>query len=473
MLLGECRMQNGFSIKWIFKGFWLGGLVAFLLVLGVAESIAELLQRNQVERQRIAVLNHTATLRARLEGEINSSLHLTRGLIANVAIKPEVKTEEFDALASEIIAVGRNIRNIGLARNNVITHIYPLAGNEAALGLDYASQLDQWPAIREAMDKRGTVVAGPVNLVQGGEAFIARMPVYTRGGSGGHLSQHKPTYWGMASIVIDIPSLFASAGVKPQVDGLRIALRGKDGMGAEGDMIFGDPAVFSSDPVTLLVLLPNGSWQLGAWPLGGWRGDDGMVWPLRVGGWLTAVAIGLLIGMLLRAREVNKSLALHDHLTELPNRRLLEDRFEQTIARSLRNNTGFGVLYIDLDGFKAVNDQYGHRVGDGLLIEVAKRLLAATRKVDTVARIGGDEFIVLFDGVNSTDDMQRLCETLKSDLRGNAYVEGHRLELQASMGGALYPDDGKDIDELLRSADREMYKQKHGGQVYQMDFSKH
>ena len=461
------------SMKKTIKSFWLGGLLAFLLVLSASESIVELLQRNQVERQRTEVLNHVATLRARLEGEINSSLHLTRGLIANVAIKPEVKTSEFDALASEIIAVGRNIRNIGLARNNVITHIFPLAGNEAALGLDYASQPDQWPIIREAMDKRGTVVAGPVNLVQGGQAFIARTPIYTRGGTGGHLSEHKPTYWGMASIVIDIPTLFASAGLESQSNGLSIALRGRDGKGAQGGLIFGDADVFSYDPVTLSVLLPNGSWQLGARPLGGWRGDDSITWPIRIGGWLIALALGLLIGLLLRAREVNKSLALHDHLTELPNRRLLEDRFEQTIARSQRHNSGFGVLYIDLDGFKAVNDRHGHRVGDGLLLEVAKRLRATTRKVDTVARIGGDEFIVLFDGVGSLDDMQRLCKTLKSDLSGYAYVEGKRIELQASMGGALYPADGRDIDELLRAADQEMYKQKHGGRVYQMDFSNH
>lgn len=456
-------------MKRLFRGFWLGGLAAAVLVVGASESIIELLQRNQMERHRIEVLNNAATLRARLEGEINSSLHLTRGLIANVAIKPDVKSGEFDALASEIIAVGRNIRNIGLARDNVITHIFPLAGNEAALGLDYKSQPEQWPAIREAMDKRGTIVAGPVNLVQGGQAFIARTPIYTRGGTGGHLSQHIPTYWGMASIVIDIPTLFASAGVKPYMDGLTIALRGKNGKGESGELFFGDPAVFDADPVTLPVLLPNGSWQLGAWPIGGWRGNDSMLWLLRVGGWLVALAIGFLIAMLLRAREVNKSLALQDHLTGLPNRRLLEDRFEQAVARGLRNNTGFGVLYIDLDGFKGVNDRYGHRVGDGLLVEVAKRLQAATRKADTVARIGGDEFIVLFDGVSSADDMKRLCKTLKSDLRGNAYVDGNRLELRASMGGAVFPEDGKDIDELLRSADHKMYQQKLRGRVYQMD----
>ena len=459
-------------MKRLFRSIWLGGLTASLLVVGATEAIIELMQRNQMERHRIEVLNNASTLRARLEGEINSSLHLTRGLIANVAIKPDVDGKEFDALASEIIAVGRNIRNIGLARDNVITHIFPLAGNEAALGLNYELQTDQWPAIQEAMEKRGTIVAGPVDLVQGGQAFIARTPIYTRGGTGGHLSQHKPTYWGMASIVIDIPTLFSTAGLKAEMDGVTIALRGKDGKGAEGELFFGDPFIFNADPVTLPVTLPNGSWQLGAWPIGGWRGSDSTLWLLRVSGWFIALAIGLLIAMLLRAREVNKSLALQDHLTGLPNRRLLEDRFEQAIARCLRNKTGFGVLYIDLDGFKGVNDRYGHRVGDGLLMEVAKRLRAATRKVDTVARIGGDEFIVLFDGVSSADDMTRLCETLKRDLRGKAYVDGNRLELRASMGGAVFPDDGKDIDELLRAADHKMYQQKLHGRVYQMDLAR-
>lgn len=452
----------------LLRSHWLGGLAALLLVVSATEVIVELLHRNQVEEQRIEVLSHLATLRARLEGEVNASLHLMRGLIANVAIHPEVDSDEFDALASEIIAAGRNIRNIGLAKSNVITHIFPLAGNEAALGLNYERQVAQWPAIREAIEKRGTVVAGPVDLVQGGKGFIARTPIYTRESLGGHLPQHEPVYWGLASIVIDIPSLFATVGIEPEMDGLLIALRGKDARGEAGDMILGDPAVFDSGPVLQSVTLPNGSWQLGAWPEGGWRGDGSLIWPVRISGWFAALMIGLLIAMLLRAREVSKALALHDHLTNLPNRRLLEDRIEQAIARCLRSQGMFGVLYIDLDGFKAVNDMYGHRVGDGLLVEAANRLVAGVRQVDTVARIGGDEFIVLIDAVADADTLRRLGDTLLRDLHGNAYVDGHKLELRASMGAALYPADGEDLDLLLKAADRKMYQAKQRGRVYSM-----
>ncbi|MEJ2622433.1 MAG: CHASE domain-containing protein, partial [Candidatus Thiodiazotropha sp.] len=141
---------------------------------------------------------------------------------------------DFSQLVSEILTEGRNIRNIGLARNNIITHIFPLAGNESALGFEYRKNSSQWPAVKRAIDAKGTVVAGPVNLVQGGSAFIARTPIYTRNDISGPLSQHKPSYWGMASIVIDIPSLFQSAGISQQSEGLSLALRGKDGLGDQG-----------------------------------------------------------------------------------------------------------------------------------------------------------------------------------------------------------------------------------------------
>lgn len=451
------------------KGYWVGGLLAVALLGGVTEAIVGLLQSNHLERQRIEVLNRLATIRARLEGEINSTLHLTRGLIAFVAIHPDFESSEFDALASEIIAVGRNIRNIGLARDNVITHIYPLAGNEAALGLEYEKMPDQWPAIKQAIAQRGTVVAGPVDLVQGGHAFIARTPIYTRSSLGGHLTLQKPAYWGLASIVIDMKTLFDSVGLEKEMDGIQFALRGKDAVGEAGDMIFGDPALFGADPVVQSVLLPNGNWQIGAIPLGGWLADAKDFWPPRLAGWLGALMVGFLIASLLRAREINKLLALHDYLTDLPNRRLLDDRFEQMVARSGRGSGGFAVYYIDLDDFKEVNDRFGHRAGDGLLVEVAKRLRTSVRAMDTVARIGGDEFIVLADGIREIEVMSRVAESLLADLRGSVYADGHRLELHASIGFARYPEDGQDLDQLTKAADRMMYEVKQRGKVFRMD----
>lgn len=459
-------------LKTILRGHIMGGVITFLIVLTAAEVIVELMRLNQLEHQRIEVVNRLAMMRAGLETEINSTLHLTRGLIAYVAINPDLDGNTFDLLASEITSVGRNIRNIGLARDNIITHLFPLAGNEAALGLEYEKSPQQWPAIKHAIEIGGTNVAGPVSLVQGGEAFIARTPIYTRSGLGGHLADHKPAYWGLASIVIDIPTLFNTAGVATEKDGIQYALRGRDSLGEKGELIFGDRALFEQDSVLQPVILPNGSWQIGARPVGGWQVNKFWYWTMRLTGWLAALLVGILIAALLRARLINKLLALHDHLTGLPNRRLLEDRFENILARNQRKATKVGVFYIDLDGFKGINDQFGHKVGDGLLLEVAKRLQASTRAYDTVARIGGDEFIVLADEIRDSGGFKQMFDHLLSNLRGDVYVEGHRLELRASVGSALYPDDGDDMDKLLKAADQKMYQHKQHGKVYRMDFNR-
>ncbi len=442
--------------KWIHqkKGniylYLLGGLLATLTVGAATELIVSLIATSQVERLRSETTERPATIRARIEGEINPTQHLTRGLIAYVATHPEVDDSEFTQLATEIFSVGRNIRNIGLAKNNIITHIYPLAGNEAALGLDYKKTPKQWAAIEEAIQLKGTVVAGPVDLVQGGSAFIARTPIYTRSGVSGLLHKHKPQFWGIASIVIDLPPLFQAAGISETIDGVDFAMRGKDGRGASGAQIFGNMALFNSTPVLQSVTLPNGSWQIAALPHGGWMANIEPQWLPRFSGWVIALIIGSLLAALLWTRAINRHLALYDHLTKLPNRRLAEDRLEQMIARGRREHSTFSLFYIDLDGFKQINDRHGHKTGDNLLIEVAKRMQASVRTMDTIARIGGDEFVILADGVNEEKDRAKIKHNLMQNMSGSAFIDGQKIELRASIGCVSFPEDGSTMDELLK-----------------------
>lgn len=433
----------------------LGALVAALLVGAASKLVITLYEDGQLERQRAKTIERLTTLRAQLEGEINSTLHLTRGLTAYVATHPDVTTVEFNQLAREIINHGRNIRNIGLAKDNVITHMYPLAGNEAALGLNYEETPSQWPAVKRAMDSQKTVVAGPVKLIQGGMAFIARTPIYTP-----TAPPDSPHYWGIASIVIDMQQLFLAAGIHANSGSIKLAMRGKDGLGEEGELIWGDEALFNENPVMLSVMLPNGSWQIAAIPEGGWGDEGSLYWLPRLIGGLLALLIGSLFGILLWTHAACRHLSLHDPLTGLPNRRLLEDRLEQMIAQSTRNAAPFGVFYIDLDDFKQINDQFGHKTGDALLIEVSRRMLASVRGTDTVARVGGDEFVVLVSAIGNDSEAQQILEKLREGLRGTTHIHGTNIEVVASIGSALYPRDGTTLDELLISSDRRMYQEK-------------
>ncbi|QDQ26213.1 EAL domain-containing protein [Chitinimonas arctica] len=171
----------------------------------------------------------------------------------------------------------------------------------------------------------------------------------------------------------------------------------------------------------------------------------------------------LLADSLAKANAELTLLALHDNLTKLPNRILLEDRLNQAEKKAERGDSHYAVLFADLDGFKAVNDSLGHHIGDLLLIEVAMRLADSLRPQDTLARIGGDEFVVVAEGMEEAASVAELCERLVMAV-GQPYRIGlHDIRVSASIGVALHPLDGEDGRTLLTNADAAMYAAKQSG----------
>jgi diguanylate cyclase (GGDEF)-like protein len=164
----------------------------------------------------------------------------------------------------------------------------------------------------------------------------------------------------------------------------------------------------------------------------------------------------------LRDKEESlRNAALHDHLTGLPNRVLLEDRLNQAQTRTTRQpGHRFAILLLDLDGFKAVNDSLGHAAGDQLLIEVSRRLLGLLRKADTVARLGGDEFVVLLDGVATPGWQHVVCDAITASVGEPFEIDGRSVEVGVSIGVAVSSDGASDPDHLLREADAAMYRAK-------------
>jgi diguanylate cyclase (GGDEF)-like protein/PAS domain S-box-containing protein len=158
--------------------------------------------------------------------------------------------------------------------------------------------------------------------------------------------------------------------------------------------------------------------------------------------------------------------ANHDALTGLPNRSLFRDRVEQALAIARRHERqDAAVMFLDLDRFKLVNDSFGHQVGDLLLKEVALRLRESVRESDTVARLGGDEFTVLLPELAGTDGAQAVAEKILEATRAGYRIAGHELVVTASIGIALYPHDGLDVDALMKNADAAMYRAKAQGRA--------
>lgn len=156
-------------------------------------------------------------------------------------------------------------------------------------------------------------------------------------------------------------------------------------------------------------------------------------------------------------------LAHYDPLTGLPNRALFADRFSQAIAHSKRSGNSLAVCYMDLDGFKPVNDNFGHDVGDELLIEVASRIKINLRECDTVCRMGGDEFALLLQDIQSASQCRETLKRIHQTLAVSFNLRGHPIWISASSGLTLYPQDNVEADILLRHADQAMYQAKHAG----------
>lgn len=156
-------------------------------------------------------------------------------------------------------------------------------------------------------------------------------------------------------------------------------------------------------------------------------------------------------------------IALHDTLTGLPNRTLFFDRLNQVIDISKRNEYIFAVLYIDLDDFKTINDTFGHEAGDQLLQEVSKILTSITRRSDTIARMGGDEFVGICCMIKSPDDAEVVAKKIIANLSRPYELKGQRCTIGVSIGSSIYPRDGEDAETLLKKADGAMYQVKKSG----------
>ncbi|TIR43497.1 MAG: EAL domain-containing protein [Mesorhizobium sp.] len=583
-----------------------------VIIIAVGAAFAD--HQNKVvsdQAARADVLAKVNLIRAKLEGNINGNLQLVQGLVATVVTEPYMGQQRFASLASNLFGRGSQLKNIAGAPDLVISLMYPMEGNEKAIGLDYRKDERQRVAALRARDERELILAGPVDLRQGGQGFVGRIPVFVR--SAGNTER----FWGIISAVVDVQRLYKASGLLDADLGIDIALIGKDALGPGGEQFFGNERVAKSNPVTADVLLPSGSWRIAAIPKNGWPSTPDNAWFLRaimaVAGALVVIpflvtgrligerqrnyaelsrlsrrlelaleasAIGVwehdlatneltwddrvneiygkptgerrgyldwagaihpddlagahadfdsamagggpylseyriirpdgeirhvrskaiiyrvandtpkMIGAewdvtadvllnkdLVRAKQLSESknaelesakariehIALHDSLTGLPNRRYLDQVLEDYAANARRAGGYAALLHIDLDRFKHINDTLGHAAGDAMLVHASTVLRSKVDGEGFVARIGGDEFIVLCVVHNDIKQLALLADRVISQMREPVYYQGHRCRFGVSVGIAV--DNGKDVEakHLLVNADIALYRAKRRG----------
>ncbi|WP_449393496.1 bifunctional diguanylate cyclase/phosphodiesterase [Devosia riboflavina] len=613
MGFGGAKQKNR---EWRRTSF-LPALLALLVVVIAGLVLDRQAETINQERVRSEVLGRIAVIRAKLEGHVASNVQLVRGLVSVISTEPDMDQPRFDALVGNLFEEDSQLRSVAAAPDLVIRMTYPLEGNEKAIGLDYRQTPNQWDAVQQVLFTGRMVLAGPVDLVQGGRGFVGRFPVYTTEGGWRR-------FWGVVSAVIDVERLYQDSGLHdPSVADLDISITGHDSQGRHGKLFYGD-SLTGRQPVLANVTLPSGSWQIAAVPKDGWQssmmsqfmlraaifiagclillpfiiagrmisqrhdyiaqlrareteltqqtqrlnlaletskvglweldlatGEE--VWDARTneiygmsadsggrthdhwqkvvhpddksraeGEFRTSIANGRyqsdyrvvladgttrhirsiavlysaggeddrVMGInwdvtadvalsedLRRAKALTEARnseleaarvriehnALHDSLTGLPNRRYLDETLRSNASGGYGNTGTIALLHIDLDRFKQINDTLGHAAGDAMLIHASKVLRESCRDTDFVARIGGDEFVVVSSNDHGEEGLARLAGRLVEAMRKPVMHQGHECRCGVSVGIATGMVPAIDVEQLLINADIALYRAKDRG----------
>lgn len=314
----------------------IAGVIA--LVVAVAAGVFAEYQNRIVHYQasHAKVSEQLGLVRAKLEGNINSNIQLVRGLVSVIATQPDMDQARFASIARGLVGKHSQLRNIAGAPGLVVRLMYPMEGNEQAIGLDYRTNKSQREAAMRAVHTEEMVLAGPVNLLQGGQGFVGRFPVFVRDDAG------SKELWGLVSAVVDVEMLYEASGLLSTELPVRIAIRGQDATGGEGDIFFGDPEIFSNDPVTSQVSLPNGSWQIAAIPAAGWSSTPENAWQMR----FLILLAGLLVILPISIAGYLNDLR-HTHMQELARRQRQLQRLSERHQLAL-DTSRIGVWELNL-----------------------------------------------------------------------------------------------------------------------------
>jgi diguanylate cyclase (GGDEF)-like protein len=365
-----------------------------------------------------------------------------------------------------------------------IVYLEPFSGrNLRAFGFDMYSEEHRRAAMDQARDRNQAAITKKVTLVQEGDSdvdvqtgFLMYLPVYRNG------TAHETVLERRENLVGWVYAPFRMQDLMRGIEGVRtkeLEVKIYDGDKPEPQALMYDShrSVEASDHIsrfrqTEKVDVAGHRWLIVMSSLPPYEQQeraDRAALILR-GGISISLLLALLVWLFLddRARALHAAdqamrLALYDALTGLPNRKLLHERLALALLKARRDNGMIALLFIDLDKFKPVNDEYGHAIGDLLLKEVAMRLQHCMRASDTMARVGGDEFIALLDGIEGREGAGKVANKILHAVTQPFEVSGHRLEIAASIGVAMFPDNGEDESVLIKSADMAMYEAKNNG----------
>ncbi len=435
-------------------------MLVFLLLSTLAVAMLWQERAKYIESQRYQLLQTLTNYASELEGVVNSGVVALDSIRSELVLNPHIDLNSLDARVALLLHNYPHFRHIAVAPDLVIRYVYPLPGNEAIIGVDYRNIPNQLAAIEKTLALSKPVVAGPVNLLQGGSGLVVRVPVLLADQS----------VWGVIAAIVPLERLLERVRLTGLQQNYYVGLSGRDGEDNATQLFWGDEQLLTMDQVKADIKLPVGRWQLHAAP------KENTAWLVGSLQWMTPLILTIIVILccalllLLRmAREREEALytiafqATYDPLTNLPNRVVFTEQLSRMIKQAQSSQTSLSLMCIDLDEFKQVNESLGHVVGDKLLRAVAERLKLLVSEQDLLARLGGDEFVIVTQLSSAPEQTELMADRLVQALAKPVQVGEKSLAVSASIGIAMYPHDGMSHSDLLKHADRAMYAAKQIG----------
>lgn len=439
---------------------YLATLILFFLLCMLAAAMIAQERAKQIETLRYQLLQTLTNYASEIEGAVNSGVVALDSIRTELLLAPDADLSRLDARIDLLLHNYSLFRHVAIAPNLVIRYVYPLAGNEEILGRDYRQLPLQMSAIETTLALGRTMVAGPLDLVQGGTAIVVRAPVILENNQ----------RWGVIAAIVPFERFLQTVRLENLRQHYYVGLSGRDGIDAPNELFWGDPEVLAQDSVMADIKLPVGRWQLQAIP----RAPvpilfGSLLWFTSFAGCVILLLCVALFLLLRLAREREQALytiafqASYDPLTNLPNRLVFTEQLTRMIQQAEQQELCLSVFCIDLDEFKQINESLGHVVGDKLLRAVAQRLGSLVARQDLLARLGGDEFVIVSMQAQTPEQTELMAEHWVRQLSLPVQVGTKSLAVSASIGIAMYPHDGQDHGDLLKHADRAMYAAKQLG----------
>lgn len=412
-------------------------------------------QRGLAEKQAL-VQARLSDFRGHLETRIYTSLAQLRGLSANLVLREQLSPEEFTRIGEELRMGDPYLLSLAMAPGFRVDQVFPTRMSGRLVGTDLMQSLQYKPVMLSAIQLDNAVLAGPTDDMDR-PVLTCLLPVWVA-------REGVPRLWGAALLKLDFNALLEDAGLKTLENELKIEIRGRDAMGPAGARVYGSGEDISFHSVRMPAFVPGGSWLISGMPREGWQVPPW--WRTQAG--MIGLALTLFstfaVFSILRDRLRIRAMAGIDPLTSLPNRRVAMARLQQLVVRGRRTQRAFALFSIDLDDFKPINDAHGHAAGDAVLAAIGQRLRQSIRGNDLIARVGGDEFLLLLDdpSISGEERLLSYAQRLRKVLLDPIRVGEQELRVGASIGVALFPRDGHDAVALLREADDAMYRAKRG-----------